>query len=158
MPVALAADEDLAGSPVDIVDLHGDHFGRPQPEAGEQQHHGIVAPAPGRIGSHRPEEEYRPARASDAGAVWPRIAARRSGCPEARLVAVLPAWKRYRKKFLRCDEGVLSRSGGVRVVRCCRKLAMSAGVICDQVADLLAEAELQEAIGDAPASGRSSSR
>ena len=53
MPVALAAHDDLAGSPVDVVDLHGDHFRRPQSETGEQQHHGVVAPTCDGIGPNR---------------------------------------------------------------------------------------------------------
>ncbi len=49
----------------------------------------------------------------------------------AKFVAVLPALKRYRKKFLKCEDRVLSRSGGVRVVRCCKKLTISDVVIRD---------------------------
>ena len=72
------------------------------------------------------------------------------GMPKARLAAVLPAWKRYRKKFLRCEEAVLSRSGGVRVVRCCREADDVGRGDLRQVADLLAEAELQETVGELP--------
>lgn len=56
MPATLAAHNDLARSPVDIVDLHGDHFRRPQSQAGEQQHHGVVASASGRFGADRPKK------------------------------------------------------------------------------------------------------
>src|SRR5712672_4146932 len=45
------------------------------------------------------------------------------GMANARFVAVLPTLKRYRKKFLKCEDRVLSRSGGFRVVRCRKKSA-----------------------------------
>src|ERR1035437_2586079 len=56
MSVALAAHDDLTGSPVDIVELHGNYFRRPQSEACDQQHHGVVAAACDGIGPDRLDE------------------------------------------------------------------------------------------------------
>ena len=56
MPLALAAHDDLAGPPVDIIDLHGDYFECPQSKACHEQHHCVVAAARNGIGLNRLDE------------------------------------------------------------------------------------------------------
>ena len=42
---AFASDAHLAGVPVDVIELKMHHFARPESQAGEYQHEGVIAPA-----------------------------------------------------------------------------------------------------------------
>jgi hypothetical protein len=44
MPPALATDEQLAFSPVDVLEAQGSYLTNTQPESGEQHNHGEVSP------------------------------------------------------------------------------------------------------------------
>jgi hypothetical protein len=45
MALSLTPDQDRTIAPVDVVELDGDHLGRPQSKASENHQHGVVAPA-----------------------------------------------------------------------------------------------------------------
>ena len=44
VPLALATHQEFSRPPVNIIELDGDHLGRTKSEAGQQQHHCIIAP------------------------------------------------------------------------------------------------------------------
>ena len=124
MPGTFAAHDDLARSPVDIVDLHGDHFRWPQPETGEQQHHGVVALTSGRFGANRPEKDIhllgyqmpwqpRPISLCNAWDAQGEIGRRLAGLekiseevPQMRGRGLVPEWRRPRSQVLQKSHDV----------------------------------------------------
>ena len=109
MQLALAAHQQFACAPVDIVELDRDDLGRAQPEPRHEQQHRIVARAMPRVARAPSEHQPRPHRATGAAAASPP-APSRLGTLNARLVAVVPPRaNRYWKKLRRCVATVLSR-------------------------------------------------
>jgi len=53
MQLALAADEDLARAPVDVVELDRDNLGSAKSEPRHEQQHRVVAPPDGVVGANR---------------------------------------------------------------------------------------------------------
>ena len=53
MTLPFSANQQLAGAPVDVIQLDRDDLWRAQAKARHQQQHGIVAGTPPRIGAHR---------------------------------------------------------------------------------------------------------
>ena len=53
MQLALAADEDLARAPVDVVELDRDNLGSAKSEPCHEQQHRVVAPPDGVVGANR---------------------------------------------------------------------------------------------------------
>lgn len=74
LPVTFAPDEDLASSPVDVVELQGCHLAAPHAESGEHRQHGEVAAADGGPAIARRQQllhlsgPERPGQASQTGA------------------------------------------------------------------------------------------
>lgn len=150
MPFAFAANNNLAGSPVDVIDLDRDDFRRSKPKTGDQEHHGVVSPARIGVGANGLDE-----RVHLLGCQMP-------GQPCT--VSLSHAWNAQGEVGC-CFPGLeevseeVPQMGGERLVtqrRLSRRHRFKEG--CDvgrrdfgKLADFLLKAECEEAVGDAPA-------